>query len=442
MDNFILATIESLTLVEQGRSIRSILQKVISKYNLSADDGSTVYYLVFEIFRRLNYLDMCIKLSTSAFSLKKLDPRVKSLLRLVTHWLKINQKNPNEILSLIGNLDFVPEDLALDDIINKIAAITTDQLNINRNDSASILSIQYYLPTWIVRRFIEQWGNEFSLKVIESFSTMLPTYVRVNTHRSTDEAIIKLFEENNIEFVKDLHVPHLFKIIHADVPIPKLPEFNKGHIVIQQKASALAPLVLDPQKGEKILDMCASPGSKTSQIANIMGGGKGIVAVDISDSRIQILKNRLQLLGITGIKVVKADARLLGKKYQNHFDRILLDPPCTGSGTYSSRPEIKWRLKKRALKVYVKLQNELLESAGSLVKNGGTIVYSTCSLFREENHDVIENFLNKHPNFTLEKIDLDIGVKSEQFGYKTVEIYPHLHETEGFFIAKLKKINT
>ena len=117
MDAFLSATIEALTLVEQGRSIRSVLQRIISQYELNDNEGSTIYYLVFEIFRRLNYIDMCIKLSTSSFSLKKLDPKLKSLLRLATHWIKINNKNIEDVITLLSNYDFTFEQINLQEIL-------------------------------------------------------------------------------------------------------------------------------------------------------------------------------------------------------------------------------------------------------------------------------------------------------------------------------------
>ena len=225
------------------------------------------------------------------------------------------------------------------------------------------------------------------------------------------------------------------------MPIPRYNEFKEGKIVIQQKASALASLVLDPQKDEKILDMCASPGGKTSHLAALLEDEGDIEAVDINSERMEILKNRLKLLGITSVKLTQTDAKILHDKIETRYDKILLDPPCSGSGTYSSRPEIKWRVKQRDLRWYINLQRDLLNEASKIVKREGIIVYSTCSLYREENHEIISSFLGNHNNFSLVEATPMLGLPSKLLQNKAQEFYPHIHETEGFFIAKIKRID-
>jgi 16S rRNA (cytosine967-C5)-methyltransferase len=185
--------------------------------------------------------------------------------------------------------------------------------------------------------------------------------------------------------------------------------------------------------------MCASPGGKTAHIADILGATENLDAVDINNERIRILRDRLKLLGIESINVIQADGRTLSSKGYNEYDKILLDPPCSGSGTYSSRPENKWRIQQRDLRWYTNLQRDLLNEASKIIKEGGIIVYSTCSLFSEENHDIISSFLELNTNFTLIEALPMIGLPSQTLDKKAQELYPHLHDTEGFFIAKIRK---
>ena len=439
MESLIPILIFVLTEIDAGNSVRITLRSTVSDRNLTRDDESTLYYLTFEILRFMNVVDLYIKMSSSSFSLKKIPPKMRSLLRIATFLLKVEKKTIEYVKEILDPYYKQIENLQLDMILKSIQSISEEQLYENKHDIASRFSIKYYTPTWIVRKFLNRWNHEFTEALLSSFLQNLPMYVRVNTLKANFSQIISIFKERNVSYELVNEIENLVKIVSSETPIPRFPEFEEGKFVIQQKASALVPYVLDPKSGEKILDMCASPGGKTSHIAAILGSGKNIEAVDINEDRINILTKRLKLLGVESTKIVKSDSRTLHKKIQTQFDKILLDPPCSSSGTYSSRPEMKWRLKLRDLRWYTNLQSDLLNAASKLVKSEGIIVYSTCSLFQEENHDIISSFLEKNPSFSLSKASPIVGSSSSLLENKAQELYPHLHETEGFFIAKIKK---
>ena len=327
----------------------------------------------------------------------------------------------------------------MDDLLLSINDLTEDMLYENKHDFASRAALDYFTPTWIIRKFSEQWGEDFTKEVLSTFLETMPMYVRINDLKSHLEEIITGFKEQKISFTIDSDIPNLLKIENSPIPIPRTKEFQSGKIVIQQKASALASLVLDVRANDQILDMCASPGSKTSHIAALLDNNSKITAVDINRERISILKDRLKLLGVKQVAIIQSDSKELSKITTDKFDRILVDPPCSSSGTYSSRPENKWRLKKRDLRWYVDLQKDLLEEASRLIKQDGVIVFSTCSLFHDENQNIITSFLEKNSDFKLEKPLPIIGIiKKTPYG-EVQELYPHLHETEGFFVAKIRK---
>ena len=439
MGSIIPVIISALEDIDNGKSLRSVLRFYVSQYNLDREDESTLYYYVHEIYRKLNWIDLFIKSSSSNFSLKKIKSDMRALLRIATHMLKVNKKPIEEICEVLEPYYSPIADMTLNSVIKLIQVITEENLYENRDDLASKFSLQYYTYTWIVRKFFKQWGEKFAENVLNSFLESVPMYVRVNTLKADYEEVKKTFDEHEIKYTITHSIPNLVKIDETPIPIPRLKEFQSGKIVIQQKASALVSLVLDPQQDERILDMCASPGGKTSQIAAQVGSGKNILAVDLNKERVKILSERLRMLGVEDIEILSADARKLSSKVKTKFDKILLDPPCSGSGTYSSRPDIKWRMKQRDLGWYIKLEGDLLSESSKLLNTGGHIVYSTCSLFEEENHNIISNFLETNPNFSLVEAAPVIGVLSNKLQNKTQELFPHLHETEGFFIAKMKK---
>ncbi|MCE7742436.1 MAG: RsmB/NOP family class I SAM-dependent RNA methyltransferase [Candidatus Heimdallarchaeota archaeon] len=431
--------LSALETIEKGKSIRVTLRAIIEDTNITKEEESMLYYYVFEIYRKLNFIDLYIKNSSSSYSLKKIGVENRSLLRLSTHLLKIDLKSLPDVLELLQDYYYQIGNLEFSTILNSIKDTSEEQLYENRDDLASKLSLQFYLPTWIIRRFIDQWGEKFTLELLPSLLKNPPLYIRVNTLKSNLDKIEGSFNSQNIEYTKVEEVENLLKIIKSPIPIPRIKEYIEGDIVIQQKASAAVSLVLNPQEDERILDMCASPGGKTAHIAALIGSGKGITAVDLNDERTRVLKQRLQLLGAHDITVIKTDARELYNKIDYTFDKILLDPPCSGSGTYSSRPENRWRLKQRDLRWYVNLQKELLQSAARLTKENGCIIYSTCSLFHDENSDIITSFLQDNENFFLEKTNPNIGFQTKIEAGNVQEVFPHLHETEGFFIVKIKR---
>ncbi|MFW9851524.1 MAG: RsmB/NOP family class I SAM-dependent RNA methyltransferase [Candidatus Thorarchaeota archaeon] len=439
MESLIPTLIYVLTEIDSGNSSRITLRSTVSNKKLTRDDESTLYYLTFEILRIMNVIDLYIKMSSSSFSLKKINPKMRSLLRLATFLLKI-EKKPIEYINEILEPHYKQiESLQLSTILSSIQKITEPQLYENKLDLASNFSIKYYTPTWIIRKFLNRWDEKFTKDLLTSFLQNLPMYVRVNTLKGDFKQIVSVFEDKNIEYELIQEIQNLIKIIYSETPIPRLPEFEEGKIVIQQKASALVSHVLDPKPGETILDMCASPGGKTSHVAAILGSGENIKAIDINEDRIKILAKRLELLGVESTTILKSDSRTLYKNTNTKFDKILLDPPCSSSGTYSSRPEMKWRLKQRDLRWYTNLQSDLLNSASKLIESEGCIVYSTCSLFQEENHNIISSFLRENTNFSLVNANPILGLSSKLLENKAQELYPHLHETEGFFIAKIKK---
>ncbi len=439
MSNLVPLILTSLTQVDEGRSIRSVLRFHVQENDLTDSEESLLYYHVFEIYRRLNLIDHYIKTSSSSFSLKKINFRMRALLRFATQLLKIEEKPISEVVELLQPQYRGIADLGLEPILHSIKDLTKDIIYENKHDFASKAALDFFTPTWVIRKFIDQWGEDFTKELLSTFLETIPTYVRVNELKSDVEEVKTGFKQQEISFTEDTDIPNLLRIESTSIPIPRTEEFQRGKIVIQQKASALASLVLDSKPDDLILDMCASPGSKTSHIAALLHNKSMITAVDINPERVKILEERMKLLGVQNIKIVQYDSKKFNQYTDKKFDRILVDPPCSSSGTYSSRPENKWKLNKRDLRWYVDLQTDLLEEASRLITPNGVIVYSTCSLFHDENQHIITSFLEENDNFSLEKPLPIIGkIMNTPFG-EVQELFPHLHQTEGFFIAKIRK---
>ena len=257
---------------------------------------------------------------------------------------------------------------------------------------------------------------------------------------SIDLEIKSEFEMGNISFSKDTHLEELITIPSTmKSKVLKSHSYQKGYLIFQDKASAAVIKVLSPQPGELICDMCAAPGIKTSLIAQKMNNQGKIIAGEFLDTRIRIMKQLLNHLNVLNTYVLNIDSIDNPLRFQNMFDRILLDAPCTGSGTFLTNPELKWRQNPKFLHQNILLQKKLFQSALNLLKPGGILVYATCSLYPEEGEHIIMNFLNQ-----LEAQNLPTWFSPS---YKingsrlpgAGRLFPSKQKTQGFFVGKFKK---
>ncbi len=433
----------SIIKTEKGESIRNAIKFVTDKFHLNNKEKKIVYYFTFEIFRRLNVIDLYIKDSSASFSFKELEQKTKALLRISTFILKYTKDQYQHLIKYISNMpitvrDVTGKEIKLKGMINEIKNIKERDLFTNK-DEASLLAIKYFTPTWIVRKLLLQWDKQLVFDFLKSSQTSLPVYIRVNTLKSNIKKVRSILDEQDVSYKIDKDIKNLIEIIESKTSLPSLKAYNQGYFIIQQKSSALVSEVLNPKIDEKILDMCAAPGQKTSHIAALRGSGEGIMAIENNKRRAKILEQRLSLLGVKGVRVVNTDVLKLDDKTSTQFDNILIDPPCSGSGTFATRPDNKYRLSKRRLHYYQDFQMKLIEKANKLLKVNGTITYSTCSIFKEETREIIINFLKEHENFELITTKPFIGIPVGELENKAQILFPNIHRTEGFFVAKLRK---
>ena len=220
--------------------------------------------------------------------------------------------------------------------------------------------------------------------------------------------------------------------------IEDLEEFKQGLFTVQDESAGLTAILLEPKQGEKVLDCCSSPGGKTTYIAEIMQNKGEILALDIHDHRVKLVQENSKRLGTSIIQTEKNDATILNEKYLEKFDKILLDVPCLGLGVLRKKPDIKWLKTEEEIKEITKIQKQILNTCSKYLKKGGTLVYSTCSILKEENDEIIGEFLKKNREFSIEKINVP---KNHPFytyiNDKYLKVYPNDNH-DGFFISILK----
>jgi NOL1/NOP2/sun family putative RNA methylase len=305
------------------------------------------------------------------------------------------------------------------------------------------------LPKAFLKRFHALLGDEVD-QFLQNLTQPAEHFIRINTLKTPLKAGQERLAEMHIEATPLPYYPAGFRIKKGHELLPRTIEHSLGHFYIQEGASMVPPIALAPRPDHHILDMCAAPGSKTTQIAQMMGNQGAVLANDRTFRRITSLGHNLQVCGVTNTIVLREDGRQLPHRLSLTFDRILVDAPCSASGHLRGKsPQFEAPDSKR-LQGLQALQKGLLRAGFRLLKPGGRLVYSTCSLHPEENEEVIQHLLKKDPDAKLVKHDItglvshsglvewETNHYDEEMG-SCLRVYPHDNDTDGFFIATIER---
>ncbi|HMM05599.1 MAG TPA: 16S rRNA (cytosine(967)-C(5))-methyltransferase RsmB [Clostridiales bacterium] len=302
------------------------------------------------------------------------------------------------------------------------------------------------IPPWIYRLWLTEKGEAITLRLLQSFDAPQTTVLRVNSLKC-DRAELKtlLHQEGIITEEGSLSSDALR--LKSGVDIGASPLFLDGYCTVQEESSQLASIILGPKRGQVVLDMCAAPGGKTTHLAQLMENTGTIRASDIYAHKIKLMEENAARLGVRIIEAEKKDALCWGKDAPGEFDGILLDAPCSGLGVLNRRLDSALRKGKADIAALAALQRDLLSSAHRALKNGGRLVYSTCTLSDAENKDNVAWFLKKYPDMkpvsfaaALPGFSELCAEEREQAEKGALELLPFRHETDGFFLALFEKV--
>ena len=310
----------------------------------------------------------------------------------------------------------------------------------------SVLEVKRKLPKSFVEELYETYSPLTVDKILSGMSGKRNTTLRVNTLKSNIQDIMSILKEKGIKFDRVSWYNDALILKNAtEKQIQGLDIYENGYIYLQSLSSMIPPIVLNPIKNEKVLDLTAAPGSKTTQMAAMMHNEGYILANELDTLRCERLKFNVEKQEADIIEVNNGRGEVIGKKYEEYFDKVLLDAPCSGEGRFLANDHKTYRnWSEKTVNELSKLQKKLLKSAYQAVKQNGEIVYSTCTLNRDENEKVLEWALEEL-NVKMLDIKLDVKNKGNIFSQneeinKAIRILPS-KETEGFFIAKLKKLS-
>lgn len=428
------------------------IRKEGNKNNLDNRDFAFVSEILYGVTTWKLTLDEIIK-KYSKIKLNKISLWILNILRFSIYQIVFLDKIPksaavNEGVNLAkkygnkGSIGFTNA------ILRKVTKKDYEEF-FSIKDENKRLSFCYSMPLWIIEELKEEG---FSYNKIENFckaSILRPKVsIRVNRLKTSKEELKAILEKEG--FKSEEGILEDFLILDKVNNIENLEPFKNGLFTVQDEVAGLSALVLEPKEQEILLDACSSPGGKTTYLAEMMKNKGEIFAFDVYEHRTKLVEENSKRLGINIIKTKVNDASCYNEDYKNKFDKILLDVPCLGIGVLKRKPDIKWQKKKEDIEEISKLQFEILDICSKYLKPGGEIVYSTCSVFKKENRDIIEKFLGKNSNFKLDNLyNLLNGkiynknkffiqyIDKENNGY--LEVLQN-EKTDGFFICKLKNI--
>ncbi|MFL5912698.1 MAG: 16S rRNA (cytosine(967)-C(5))-methyltransferase RsmB [Gaiellaceae bacterium] len=291
-------------------------------------------------------------------------------------------------------------------------------------------------PEWIVRMWSDALGPAETAALLARDNEPPESAVRANELRTTRESLRRELAELGVESHDAPGLPEGL-VLGTPFDVHGSEAFARGELMPQSRSSMLVARVLGPQPGERELDLCAAPGAKATHIAALMDGRGSVVAVEHNERRAAELAENAERLGASSVEVLARDAR--EPVEPGGFDRVLLDPPCSDLGTLQSRPDARWRKTPEQVEELATVQAELLESAAAQVGRGGTLVYSTCTISPDENERRVAAFLESHPDFAADDLGAERPELASAADGRFLQVLPHRHGTDGFFIGRLNR---
>lgn len=420
----------------EGAYSNLVLSNELNESDLNEKDRALVTELVYGTIRRKKTLDMIISNYIKDISL--MDERVLNILRMAIYQMHFLDKVPefaacNEAVELAKQISVQDSKL----VNGILRSYTKNPDDMDVKDKIDRLVYQYSYEPWFIRMIYKQYGEENGRKILSGLNATPKVTVRVNASKGEYDEVFERLEEMGYDVEEGYACPEAI-IIKGGSSIENNELFREGLITVQDESAMLVSPLLDLNSGDVALDLCAAPGGKTTHIAELLENEGKVYSFDLHENKLSLINENLERLGLNNVEVEAMDATKLNSKYVACADKVLIDVPCSGLGIIRKKPEIKWNKSRKSLKDLVPTQRAIMENAWAYLKNGGTMIYSTCTLNAEENQDNVEWFLNKHKDAKVEKIFLG---NMDNFIYNndgSLTILPNEY-MDGFYIAKISK---
>lgn len=439
--------VEILLKVEKKNAYADILlDHSLKKASLSSRDRALLTQLVYGALRWRGRIDWYLSQFLHR-SLSGTNAYIRNLLRLTLYQLLFLDKVPdyaavNEGVELAKRYGGARAGGLVNGVVRRILREKDKLPDPDPKDDAILyLSVRWSHPDWLVKKWLGYFGREETESLLKADNQESPLTLRANRLKGDREGLREKLRARGFNAAPTPWSPQGIQLKSA-AAADRLPGFQEGFFQVQGEASQLIGYLVDPQPGERLLDGCGAPGGKTTHLAELMGDNGELIVTDISVKGLEKLKQNVQRLGLTSVRPFAVDvSRGLAGALALPYDRILVDAPCSGLGTLRSHPEAKWQKDEQDIWRLSKLQKKIVRRLSSYLKPGGILVYATCTLTREENEGVVEDFLDHEKGFVLDNARDSLPREAKHMiSGKYFLALPHKHNTDGFFAARMRKV--
>ncbi len=423
--------------LNEGAYSNIILSKELNEVELNDKDKALLTEIVYGVLRRKRTLDVII--ANFVKDIKLMDKNILNILRVAIYQMNFLDKIPtyaacNEAVEEAKEIS--ENDSKLVNGILRSFTKNPDDINVPGN-KIDEYAYKFSFEPWMIRLLIKQYGENVAKKIMSGLNTIPKVSIRVNELNSDYDEVYEKLEEMEYEISEGVICPEAINI-KGGKSIENNPLFKEGKITVQDESAMLVAPLLDLKEGMTVVDLCSAPGGKTTHIAEILGNTGKVLAFDLHESKLGLIKENCERLGVTNVTTFAQDATKLNAELVASTDRVLLDVPCSGLGIIRKKPEIKWNKKRNDLREIIPVQREIMNNAWQYLKQGGVMIYSTCTLNKEENEENIEWFVNNHEDCGVKRIFVG---KQDNLVYSReglLTVMPN-ENMDGFFIAKLEK---
>ena len=424
--------INLISQVDKGAYSNIALNETFKTLDINSKEKAFITEIFYGVIRNKKFLDYIIERYTK--EIKK--EWIRNLLRISIYQITFMDSDNKGIVWEATELTKKKYGMTISKFINGTLRnyLRNKDTELKRLDDETNYEVLYSIPKWFYDTLEKQYGNDNLKQAITSLKKVPYLSVRINKLKYNEKEFEKFLEKNNIQIIKK--VDTVYYVNSGLIIISE--EFKTGKIIAQDASSYLAAKNLGVLSNELVLDICAAPGGKTAVLAEQMENKGEIIAIDIHQHKIKLIETNMKKLGIDIVKAIVMDARNVNKQGRK-FDKILVDVPCSGYGVIRKKPEILYSKNRENIEELAKLQLEILNSAADILKDGGELVYSTCTITDKENTDNIEKFLKERKEFKVEKLYIPENVSGDYDKLGGFCINYKEEIMDNFYIIKLKK---
>ena len=429
------------TCQRQGGWSDGALKKQLAAGGLEGREAALATQLCFGVVQNEMLLDFYIS-KFSNIPLRRMESKVIQALRLGLYQMLFLSKIPqsaavNCSVELTRTHCKNPRAPGMVNAILRSLQRNLNQLpTIPQNDLAEYFSILYSHPVWLGEELLPLLGSEGTAEFLQANNSQPPMTAMVNTTKAAAQEATELLAEQGVEVTPHPWLENCL-ILNKTGNLERLDAYGKGFFYVQDPASRLMALASGAAPGMRVLDMCAAPGGKSFAAAIQMDNQGEVISCDLHPHKKKLIQAGADRLGLSIIKPMTADGKVRREEWVSAFDLVLVDAPCSGLGVIRKKPDIRYKDPK-PLEDLPQVQQAILENAAGYVKPGGVLMYSTCTILPRENGEIVSAFLEKHPEFVREAFELPGAAGRVEAG--EITLWPQVHQTDGFFICKLRKV--